>query len=807
MLRNYLNLTIRNLRRSRIYTVINIAGLAIGIAVCLVIWRYVEFEMSYDSFHDRADNIYRATFTEYGKNWNDDWFATFGYGLGPALSKEIPEVNDYARIHPLYGDAAHVSFDNPRGERSVFQEKDIYFADPSFVKMFTYESMHGEVSQALVNPSSVVITAAVAARYFGQTDPIGKSLHVATKDWGDDDYTITAVISDVPENAHLQFDILLSMHNLLQTDYYRDPDAAWTATNFTTYVEMVPGTDVRSLDAKTKRFMDEHTGTEPLGVRLSYQPLRQMNFSPDLNSANGHLKTLYFFILISVFILGIAWVNYVNLSTARATERAKEVGVKKAMGVMKHQLMMQFMFEALLINFISVLVAFGLATALLPEVSKIVGKNITFDYSQPLLWYVLGALLLFGTLISGAYPAFVLASFNATEVIKGTRKAGKGLPLRRALVVFQFTASLLLITGTFIINRQLDFMLTRDKGLSTDKMLIVTGPQIIGEEGNHQRMTSFKNELLKIPSVTSVTTSGAIPGGGFSFTTGMETAGSPHDNNAVRESIHVVWVDTDFIRTYGMRILSGKPWNADNATEMQGVFINETTVRRFGLGTVEQALNERVIIGGESFAIQGVLKDFHWNSLKSGYVPMLFRPQPANYNLFSVQLNGNIQKSVKQVERTYQRLFPGNPFDYYFLDDFFNSQYQDEKQFEKIFSLFSILAIVIACLGLWGLASFTTLQRRKEVSIRKVLGATVGSIVSLLSAQFLKLLGIASVIALPIAVYAANSWMNNFAFRMSMTLDLFIVPFATLCIIALATVSTQTLRGARTSPADVLRAE
>jgi putative ABC transport system permease protein len=808
MIQNYLTLTVRNLRKRKVYSFINISGLAIGIAVCLVIWKYIEFELSYDRTHKHAENIYRATFTEYGKNWKDDWFAEFGYGLGPALINEIPEIKNFVRLHPLYGDVALISFDNPRGEPSVFREQNIYFVDSSFLDVFTYDITRGDASNALDKPSSMVITEAVATRYFGEhVDPIGRTLHVQTKDWSSGDFTVTAVIKEVPQNSHLQFDILFSMHNLLKTKYYRETEAAWSATNFITYLEMSANTDVKSLDVKTKRFMDKHAGTEPLGVKLSYQPLREVSLSPDLNNANGHLNILYFFLVISIFILAIAWINYINLSTARAIERAKEVGVKRAMGVSKNQLISQFIFESLLVNFVGVMLAFGLAILLLPILSNIVNKNIIFDFSNPMLWITLFGLFLIGTLVSGAYPAFVLSSFKTTEVIRGIAKTGRGLNLRKGLVVFQFTASLLLIACTFIIYRQVDFMLKRDKGLSMDRMLIVAGPQIIGEEGN-QRMISFKNELLKISSVKSVTSSGAIPGGGFSFTTGMEKVGAENEKD-IGVPIHVVWVDMDFIETYGMQIISGELWNPASASDLKSVFINETAVERFGLGNADQALNEKLIIGagGEPFHIQGVVKNFNWNSLKSGYVPMLFKPQEINNNLFSIQLHSNIHESIAQVEHLYKQFFPGNPFDYYFLDDFFNSQYKAEKQFRNIFTMFSILAIVIACLGLWGLASFTIAQRVKEISIRKVLGATVSSIMSLLSSQFLKLFFISGLIALPVAWYAGNSWINNFAFRINMTVDLFIVPLVFLLVIALGTMSFQIFRGASTNPAEVLRSE
>jgi putative ABC transport system permease protein len=807
MIRNYLTLTLRSLCKRKIYSFINILGLATGIAVCLVIWRYVEFELSYDRFHKHADNIYRATFTEYGKDWKADWVAEFGYGLGPALMNEIPEIKNYARIHPMYGDAALISFNNHNGEQSIFLEKNIYFADSSFLDVFTYDVIKGDPSKALDKPSSVVITELMANRYFGDANPIGKTLHVRTKDWGNGDFTITAVLRDVPQNSHLQFDMLLSMHNLLQIEYYREAGAAWTTNNFITYVEMSGNTNVKSLDAKTKRFMDERLGTEPLGVKLSYQPLCEINLSPDLSNANGHLSTLYFFVMISIFILSIAWINYVNLSTARATERAKEVGVKKAMGVLKSQLITQFIFESLLINFVSIILAFGLAILLLPVLSDIVDKEILFDFSSPILWTVLFGLFSLGSLVSGAYPAIVLSSFKTTDVIKGKlTKAGGGLALRKILIVFQFTASLLLIVGTFIIYRQMDFMIKHDKGLNMNQMLIVNGPQYIEEEKGYQRMLSFKNDVLKLSSVKNVTSSGAIPGGGYSFTTGMEIAGRS-SKNGIRESIHVVWVDADFINTYGIQIVSGGAWNSNRASDMESVFINEAALKRLRVGTAEQALNEKLIIGDTKFSIQGVVKNFHWNSLKSEYVPMLFRPEEVNYKLFSIQLRSNIHKSVEQIQSIYQSYFPENPFVYYFLDDFFNGQYKDEKQFERIFSMFSILAIVIACLGLWGLASFTTSQRLKEISIRKVLGATINDIMYLLSAQFIRLLLISSIISLPVVWYAGNAWINNFAFKINTTVDLFIMPLIALLVITLGTVSFQIFRGANSNPAKVLRAE
>ena len=806
MIKNYLTLTIRNLRKRKIYSCINIVGLAIGLAVCLVIWRFVEFELSYDNFHSKADNIYRTTFTEYGKNWKDDWFVEFGYGLGPALINEIPEIKNFARIHPLYGEASLISVIHDGCKINQFYEENIFFADSTFLDMFSYPVIAGNASVALDDPSSIVITEATAKRYFGDVDPIGKSLNLKNNYWGEGEYTVTAIMKNIPENSHLKFDILISMHNLLQIEYYQDPDAAWSANNFVTYVEMEANTKPQFLEEKTKRFMDTHTGTEPLGVKLSYQPLRTTNLSPDLNNSNGYLNTLYFFVLISFLILCIAWINYINLATARAAERAKEVGIKKAIGVLRHQLITQFTLEAFFINLISVMLACSMAVALLPVLNGIVGKNIDFDFSSSSLWIILSLSFVFGSLVTGAYPALALSSFKPVDVIKGVAKTGRGLVLRKTLVVFQFTASLLLMAGTFIILRQVNFMLERDKGFNMHQMLIVNGPQFTDSDSGNPRLISFKDELSKIRSVENITTSGAIPGGGFSFTTGMHIKGK-ENSNAIREAIHVVLVDADFIDTYRMSLVSGEIWKRFTDYNMNSVLINEAALERFDLGTAEQALDEILIIDQQPFRVQGVLKNFHWNSPKSPYLPMVFRLQKANSNLISIQLSSDIHTSVAKVEQIYKKFFPADPFSYYFLDDFFNRQYQEENQSARLFTMFSILAIVIACLGLGGLASFTTTQRVKEISIRKVLGASVNNIVTLLSAQFLKLLLLSSLIAMPVIWIAGNSWIDNFAFKVPMTAEVFAFPLLAFTIIAIGTVSVHIFRGASANPAEVLRSE
>jgi putative ABC transport system permease protein len=443
---------------------------------------------------------------------------------------------------------------------------------------------------------------------------------------------------------------------------------------------------------------------------------------------------------------------------------------------------------------------------LLPVLGEIVNKNFSFDFTDWRFWSILFALFIVGSLISGAYPAFVLSSFNTTEVLKGkSEKIVRGFSLRKALVVFQFASSLVLIAGTFAIYRQLMYMRDQPKGLTMEQMLIINGPSVLDQKIAKDRLMSMKDELKKIPGVINVSTSAAIPGGGYNWGTGIRRDGTEREES---KSGSIVWVDPDFIETYGITVLSGRQFNPEIKSDMESVLINEAAITAFGLGDQDNALKEHLIFGGDTVAILGVLKNYHWTSLKSEHTPFLFKADTISRRNYSIHLSGNnINELIKQVEAKYAEIFPGNPFDYYFLDDFFNNQYKGDQQFGKIFSLFAMLAIIIACLGLWGLASFTTAQKLKEIGIRKVLGASVQSIMSLLSWQFLKLVLVASVIALPLAGYGVSTWLDNFAFRIGLQWDLLVVPLVILTVIALGTVSLQILRGASINPAKILRTE
>lgn len=810
MIKNFLTLAIRNLLKRKLYSFINIFGLAIGVAVCLVILNYVDFELSYDSYHKNADRIYRTTTTNFVNGENRGTSPLSGYAQGPALLADIPEVKTYVRTHPMYGGAV-VSYNKAGSDTKTFHEDNIQFVDSTFLDVFTYTALQGDLNTALDDQSSIVLTRKMAERYFDKEDPMGKTLKVSGG-WADGDYQVTAVIEDVPQNSHFGFDFLLPTHKLLANGQYKN-DNGWGWYNFITYIELNPNTDVKAVEAKMPAFIDKYQGKELAESNsknvMVFQPIRDIHLNPGYNNDSSptvSMSTIYFFVLISIFILAIAWVNYINLSTARAMERAREVGIKKTIGALRTQLIAQFLSESVLVNFFGIVLAVLIAMALLPVLGGIVDKDFTFNFSDPRFWIVLGSLFVVGSVISGAYPAFILSSFKITEVLKGKseRNIG-GLSLRKVLVVFQFASSLVLIAGTFAIYRQMNFMRSQDKGLTMDQMLIVNGPSIIDRATVRERLISLKNELKTIPGVISVSTSGAIPGGGYNWGTGMRKDGTEREESKTGS---VVWIDPDFIETYGITVLAGRSFNPEIKSDMESVLINEAALTAFGLGDAENALKERIILGGDTTAIVGVLKNYHWNSLKTEHTPWLFKADTISSRNYSLHLNStNMAETIEQVEQKYKAAFPGNPFDYYFLDDFFNKQYKDDQQFGKIFSLFAILAIVIACLGLWGLASFTTAQKLKEIGIRKVLGASVSSIMTLLSWQFFKLVLIASVLALPLTWYGVNTWLDNFAFRIGLQWDLFVVPVVILMILALGTVSLQILRGANINPAKILRSE
>jgi putative ABC transport system permease protein len=815
MFKSFFTLAVRTLLKRKLYSFINIVGLAVAMAVCLVILKYVDFELSYDRFNKDAVNIYRVTTSYYQNNELKGNYVVSGWALGPTLLSDLPETKTFIRTHPMYGGAV-ATYKPEAGEAVIFQEENIQFADSTFFDVFTYEAKSGNLSTSLDNPNSVVITDKIAQKYFGKgVDPIGKDFQISGG-WADGTYEVTGVLREVPENSHFQFDFIFPIHNLLLGNQYQQDKDGWGWNNFVTYVQLHEHASLQSAKEKIPAFVKKYFGeklAETKGNKVfNFQPILGIHLNPGLDlesSATTSMNTIYFFLLISAFILAIAWINYINLSTARAMERAREVGIKKAVGAVKSQLVWQFICESILVNLLAVILAVVMAILLLPVLGQIVDKQFTFDFTDLRFWSVLAGLFFVGSIISGAYPAFVLSSFNTIQVLKGkVERVSAGFSLRKALVVFQFASSLILIAGTFTIYRQMIYMRGQDKGLTMDQMLIVNGPKVIAWSNPKQtraRLTTFKNQLSQVTGVDAVASSASIPGGGYNWGASLRKDGQQADEN---KNGSIVWVDPDFVTTYDIEVIAGRNFNPEIRSDMESVLVNESALKAYSLGTPEEALSERLLLGDDTVAIVGVLKNYHWSSLKTDHSPWIMKADSICGRNFSVHLSGtNFASSISEIEKLYKEAFPGNPFNFYFLDDFFNKQYKGEQQFAEIFSLFAILAIIIACLGLWGLASFTTTLKLKEIGIRKVLGASTTSVMSLLSWQFLKLILIACIISIPVTWYGIDQWLGTFAFRIGLQIDLFVVPVLVLIVLALGTVSLQIMKGANVNPAKILRSE
>jgi putative ABC transport system permease protein len=805
MIQNYIKLAFRNLRKRTAFSIINITGLALGVCTCLIILNYIDFETSYDNFHTHAADLYRInrTFIQHGERKVPNVMTT--YGVGPALETDLPEVKHYIRTHE---EEAVLQYQPESGDAKAFHESKILIADSTFFDAFTFKSLAGNLGNALNDPNNIVLTQSVARKYFGSESPIGKTMTLSGGRMNGD-YTVTAVMEDIPGNSHFTFHILVPMHNIFLTKQYQQDDG-WGWNNFTTYIQLNEGTSAERAEQKLPDFcqrrLDPKWKDMNGRMELKLQPVRDIHLQPGLrlNVETVNPGTIYFFGVIAGFILFIAWINYINLSTARAMERAREVGIKKAIGAFRSELIVQFLCESVVINLIGMVLAVSLAVLLLPLLSDMIGRELTFNFTDIRLWIVLTALFFIGTLASGIYPALVLSSFKITKVMKGQRE-GSGFSLRKALVVFQFAASLILIAGTLVVYRQIHFMQAQDKGLRMDQMLVVAGPGTISWRTAERKLAIFKEEVLKVKGVKEIATSGALPGGGHNWGADVRKSGAAITENKLGS---VVWIDPDFIPAYNIPFVAGKNFDPAIKSDMDAVIINEASLDAYDLGTAEQALHQQLVMGEDTATIIGVLKNYNWSSLKTDYVPFLFRADTIIPPKISIHLQAqNIPAAVDEIGKLYKELIPGEPFEYTFLDDSFNAQYKSDQQFGNIFGMFASLAVAISCLGLWGLASFTTAQRLKEIGVRKVLGASVSSIVILLSGQFMRLVVVAAVIALPAVWYGSSTWLRSFAFRIALGLDLFMLPVALLTLIALLTVSVQVFKGAITNPAKVLRSE
>jgi len=799
MLKNYLTIALRNLRKQKAYSFINVAGLAIGLACCLLIVRYIQDEQSYDRFHENADRIYRVVAGfEDGPPTN----ANNGFSWGPTIEKDFPEVEYMARLHKMgWGEERVVA----RGDQR-FYEDSFFFADPDIFQIFSFPFVAGDPATALVEPNTVVITESMAQKYLPGEDALGKMISADPYNDGQFiDFTITGVMEDIPENSHVHFDFLASVATEGEL-------AGWGFDPVFTYMLLAEGADPSDMEARFPDMLASHIPADRLAqfpLTLHLQPLTDIRLHSNLRAElepTGDIAYVYLFSAIGLLILVIACINFMNLATARSAQRAREVGMRKVLGAARPQLIRQFLGEALLLSGLALVLAMALIQVALPVFNSLSGKAISINYldNLALLGSLVGLTLLVGV-VAGSYPAFFLSAFRPSEVLKGQTRHGRSraVALRKGLVVFQFAISIFLIASTAVVYQQMQYI--RAKNLGFDREQIVVLPLNDEVRASYETM---RNTLLQDTGIQAIALSEQVPA--------RAGSGSRYTIEGIDEpvSAYRLFTDHTFLNTYGMNLVAGRGFSEAVPTDSTDAFIiNEAFVREQGWDSPEDALGRSISMRwsniDRSGQIVGVAKDFHLFSLRDELEGTVVSIMPDKYLSFvSVRLApGRPSAALDRLASVWATVAPSYPFDYYFLDQDFDRLHRADAQLGQVFFVFAFLAILVACLGLFGLAAFTAEQRTKEIGVRKVLGATIPNIAVLLSKDFALLVGLAFVLAAPLAYFAMSGWLNDFVYRIDLGVGTFVLAGVLALGIALLTVSYQAIRAALADPVKSLRYE
>lgn len=800
MLKNYLTVAFRSLVRNKVYSLINVLGLTVGITCFMVIAIFVHNEYRYDRFHSKADRIYRVCekidAQGHGENSSSNPFF-----VGKGLANDYPQlIESTVRFFNFQSPAFAIQI----GDRK-FVEKKLFFADSTLFKTFDFALIQGDPSTALARPNSIVLTTSTAQKYFGDDNPIGKILRYE----GSNDLAVTGIVEDVPSTSHIHFDGLISFSTLYQImgpNFEQIPiwNPCWT------YILLKDGVTPSEVEAQFPSFVKKyHPPFMQSQVTHYLQPLGDIHLTSKLDyeiQPNGDLADVYIFSVVGILILLISCINFMNLATARSAGRAREVGMRKVLGAYRQDLIRQFLGESLFIAFIAVILACGLIEALLPAFNQASGKSLTGVFSNPI--YLIGMVIVgvIAGILSGLYPAFFLSAFQPVRVLKGSFKSGAtGQLLRQSLVVAQFTISVGLIVSAFVVFGQLKYMRNADLGFQKDAIIYIpTRPTM------NQRFSVLKEEMRKIGSVKNVTGMNEIVGRSHN-TYQFNYEGMKPDEKVYLPGI---MVDEDFVPTMGIEIIAGRNFSRDFKTDDSlGVLINEAMVKQLGWGSPEAALGKQCNSNNGKEVVIGVFRDFHYESLLNP-VGGFFLDMPISrfsqffWRYIGVKIQGGeTVETIRQLEEVWNRIIPEFPFEYFFLDDNLRQMYQAQDNLGKLVGYFSALAIFVACLGMFALASFTAEQRTKEIAIRKTLGASVGQIMALFSKDFLKLVGIAAIAGSLASYYAMSMWLQSFAYRMSMGIAIFVLSTLIALCIAMLTVSYQSVRVATGNPVDSLKYE
>jgi putative ABC transport system permease protein len=806
MIKNYLRSAFRNIKKHPFISFINIFGLTVGLTCCLLILTYVINEKSYDRYNNNTDDVYRVTRIFYSApDVESLHLSSIAPAFGPRLTAAFSDIKEMTRTLP----SGTTSF---RYKEKLFNEQHMFFADSNFFDFFTVPVLKGDAHKSLEEPYSAMLTPEIAKKYFGDENPVNKEIIL---DNGKHAFKITGIFSPLQVNAHMHPDILVSFSTLNDSTVYGEKQLATSFGNnsFFTYLMFPKNYNVDRVRAQFPAFLDKYcAGIGSRGkfkvhnmTSLTMQKLTDIHLTSHLDDEieeNGSITRVYIFSAIALFILLIACINYMNLSTARSALRAKEIGIRKVVGAQRKEIIAQFLSESVLVTYISLIIAFCLTLLLLPAVNNMSGLILSIN--SLLTWHVLVPVLLMPAVVglgSGVYPALFMSAFIPVKVLKGLFKVQTSpFSFRKVLVVLQFSISIVLIVATIVVFRQLRYIQDKDLGFDKDHVLTLVGA---GDLGN--RFDSFKNDLLQNPNIEAMGRSSRIPSGRLldDQNASVLEGGS---FQPLKVDLKQIAVDEGFIPTFGIKMAAGRNFSHDIKTDTNKFIINETTVKTLGWGTPEKAVNKQIKYGNVTGNVIGVMKDFHFESLHQPVIPMILILQP--YGRLSIKISGhNVQSSINHIRNTWQRYLPNTPFDFSFLDVKFDQLYRSEQQQGNLFTIFSCIAIFIACLGLFGLSAFTITQRVKEIGVRKVLGASINQIVMELSKDFLKLVVVAAVIALPVAWYLMDKWLTDFASRIGISWWILASAAVIALIIAFVTISFQSIKAALANPVKSLRSE
>ncbi|MGD8780195.1 MAG: ABC transporter permease [Ignavibacteria bacterium] len=803
MLKNYFVISLRNILKYKAFSLINILGLSIGIAVFLIIALFVKDEFEYDTFNEKADQIYRVS-TDIKIGDNEFKIGNTAVPLAQALQDEFPEVVKTTRL------LDEVTF--LKKENEGIREEHFFYADSTVFEVFTFDFIHGHAATALNNPNKIVLTRSTAEKYFGSTDVLDKTLRTIDGK----EFFVTGVVENLSQNSHFDIDFLASIYS---NQVHKDEE--WLSNSVHTYIMLPENYDYKILGSRFPAFVEKYAGPSikqgmgadyqqftEAGNRFMYflQPLLSIHFTPNIYNQfkeSGDINTVYIFAAIAVFILIIACVNFINLSTARSIKRANEVGVRKVLGSSKSHLVKQFLIESVIISFISILISVILVEVFNPFINSLTGKEISIGYLEEI--YVLPGLFLFSVfigLLAGSYPAILLSSFNPISVLKGkVFKGSTGSRLRKGLVVFQFVITIVLFTGTFVIYNQMEFMKNKNLGYEKEQVLVIQNANELGDS-----QEAFKKEMQRSSEVFNAAYSNCLPL--YRLELGVYNKLGEDKRNY---SFITIAADYDFIDTYKFNVKDGRKFDEKFGNERNSIILNETAARELGY---KDPVNQKLVVLSDEneetqLNIIGMLEDFHLTSLHEKIRPTaLLLRDSAEVRFFSIKLStANIQGTVDFIKEKWKEFVPGKPIEYSFFDEHFDDSYEAELQSSKLFTSFSVLAIFIACLGLFGLTTFTAEQRTKEIGIRKVLGSSAAQIFILLSKEFIKWVVAANLVAWPVSYYLMNNWLQNFAYRTEIGYFVFIYSAVVSFVVALITVSFQSLKAAFANPVNSLKYE